>query len=280
MHRRKPPCYTKRMTHSTFRKITPFVGLGQPTPVNWAAAKHAPLTVIIGVTGVGKTTTLEALETLTDAFHLLPGRRTLTDQLIIPAVQDHLGLPVEPVTDRLWRFEMTAAYRELRPGGMADAITDLTFDPKAGPYLFDGLRGAHECEHAAQQLPNTHFIVLDAPNAVRVTRLLTRGDAFDQTNIETSPSKITAEALGLTSIFEPVEQAAFIEMVRSGEVTADEMRAKAAIVTKEAENYDPQAAIAVLKQNAAGRTLVINTAENTPQQAAQQLTQFLGLSTL
>ncbi len=50
---------------------------------------------------------------------VLPDRRDLADRVVIPAVQDELGLPRAPVRDRVERFRMTARYRESHPGGMA-----------------------------------------------------------------------------------------------------------------------------------------------------------------
>ncbi len=111
----------------------------QPAP-SWQPVAACELLIFVGLTGVGKSTTIEHLLRRNPAM-LLPNRRTLTDSLIIDYVQRRDALPRVPVTDRAERFALTRRYRELRPGGMADALADIYVDRDvlAKPLFFDGL---------------------------------------------------------------------------------------------------------------------------------------------
>src|SRR4030081_2034453 len=104
------------------------------------------------------------------------------------SLQHEDGYPPTPVTDRVKRFEYTARYRARYPGGMAHALSRLAVDPAgAGSLLlFDGLRGLNEVQHAATYFPQGHFIVLDAPDTVRLARLLKRADTFDSIRLPAS----------------------------------------------------------------------------------------------
>jgi len=95
--------------------------------------RDLPLTVLVGVTGVGKSTALAALGDV----RVLPDRREVTDAVMIAA------LAGRPVTDREERFALTARYRETHPGGMAQALGSLHADPAVWPLplVFDGCAG-------------------------------------------------------------------------------------------------------------------------------------------
>ena len=125
-------------------------------PQDGLSLADCPLLVLVGVTGVGKSTPLAALTASGFAYHLLPDRRELTDRLIIPSVQAHDGEPLAPVKDRKLRFEYTRTYREL----ITRAAWHMRWRSSASiprrspaPLLFDGLRGANEVTHAASLLP-------------------------------------------------------------------------------------------------------------------------------
>ena len=124
--------------------------------------------VLVGVTGVGKTTTLEALTKTGWQFSSLPDRRIVTDVVMIEP------LAGKAVTDREERFALTAKYRELHPGGMAQAIgmLQLKLEDIKTPLVFDGLRGLEEVCFAASTYAKSRFIVLDAPDETRVERHL------------------------------------------------------------------------------------------------------------
>jgi len=241
------------------------------------------LTVLVGLTGVGKSTTLAALAEQGVAFNLLPNRRELTDWLIIPTVQAQDGEPIQPVTDRTARFDYTRRYRERFPGGMAHALGQLSLDPAAWPgaLIFDGLRGAEEVAHAATLLPQARFVVLHAPDMVRVQRLLGRHDAFDRVgpvSHETNGSEIRSFAdLGLPVAgerFSPDQESALLALVHRGEVTAADLAAKLKIVAEERRHYDPDAALIALGSLARSRVLVVDTTVYSPFQAAGVIAGF------
>jgi len=214
-----------------------------------------PLLVLVGVTGVGKSTTLAALADQGVQFTLLPDRRSLTDDLIIAAMQELDGQPRSPVTDRRQRFAYTRRFRELNAGGMADALALLSV-ATTGPgtiFVFDGLRGENEVVAACRTLPTARFVMLDAPDAVRVVRLLGRSDPFDQiaasepgaTHAD-APDEALLEAAGLAGedgqkIFRTQERQTLIKLVQEGSVTVADLRAKVDIVLEERRNYDPTA---------------------------------------
>ena len=54
----------------------------QPLGDGWQSVAHLPLLILVGVTGVGKSTTLALLEAADPPVRQLPDRRTLADQLI------------------------------------------------------------------------------------------------------------------------------------------------------------------------------------------------------
>lgn len=267
-----------------FTTLTPAVAIGAPAPVGWQQVGKRPLLVLVGVTGVGKSTTLAALTELGFDYHLLPDRRDLTDRLIIPAVQAGNEEPLAPVKDRKQRFAYTRAYREQHPGGMAYALTQLWVDPGvlASALLFDGLRGASEVEHAAALLPAARFIVLEARDVIRVARLMGRGDPFDQiggaAREQTGFSHIdTFNAIGVPEadgLFTPLEAQALLELVRTGAATPDALRSALEIVIEERRNYDPRAAALTLTRVAKDRTLVIDTELSAPVQVAAQIAGF------
>ena len=239
----------------------------------------------MGVTGVGKSTTLAALAATGFAYHLLPDRRDLTDRLIISTMQVRLGQPIAAVRDRKQRFAYTRAYRELYPGGMAHALASLRIDPAAlsAPLIFDGLRGANEVTHAADLLPSARFAVLEAPDVVRVARLMGRNDPFDQIGGQTGTRTAcdgldSFAALGVSEaagMFTREEEEALLDMVRTQQVTADDLRNSLAIVLEEQRSYDPAATVAALRTVAPARTRVIDTARNTPTQVAAEILELL-----
>lgn len=247
-----------------------------PLADGWRSVADLPLLILVGVTGVGKSTTLALLEAAEPPVRQLPDRRTLADQLITKVQLDG-GEPLRAVTDRAERFDYTRRYRAQNPGGLAQALSQLWIDPAQWPQplCFDGLRGAEEVGYAAEYLPQARFAVLDAPDVVRVERLLGRGDRFDR--LAASPTNATGGALpgldvpGVDALFTPEEQARLAGLVADGTVSADDLRAKVAIVVAERQNYDPVAAIAALQRLAPTRTVVVDTTRSTPEQAAEQI---------
>lgn len=243
---------------------------------DWRSVADLPLLILVGVTGVGKSTTLALLEAAEPPVRQLPDRRTLADQLITK-VQLDAGEPVRAVTDRAERFDYTRRYRAQNPGGLAQALSQLWLDPAQWPQplCFDGLRGAEEVGFAAEYLPHARFAVLDAPDVVRVERLLGRGDSFDQLSSVAAVGNGKAlpglDVPGVDTLFTPAEQARLAALVVQGNVSADDLRAKVAIVVTERQNYDPSAAIAALQRLAPVRTVVVDTTRFTPAQAAERI---------
>ena len=126
------------------------VGAGTPVPDGWRRVSECECLVLVGLTGVGKSTVLGELTGALGDVTVLPDRRTLTDVLMIPTVQRVDGLAVEPVADRAVRFELTRRYRQIHAGGMAHALSTVSVSPETAErfVIFDGLRGANEVRHA------------------------------------------------------------------------------------------------------------------------------------
>jgi hypothetical protein len=269
-----------------FQEIASHLAVGTNPPAGWHAIKTLPLVILVGVTGVGKSTLLDELSQHGMSYLLLPDRRELTDQLIISHMQAADGLPIAPVTDRGQRFAYTRRYRQLYDGGMAHALTQLWIgaDAPANLLLFDGLRGANEVTYAASALPNARFVMLDAPDLVRLQRLLGRGDAFDRISVATSISApLAGEAasfadLGVpeaSSIFDAEEEATILSWLQRGAVTSEELRAKLQIVIEERRSYDPVATLTALRAHAPNTTLYIDTVTHGPAAAATQVLAWL-----
>lgn len=254
-------------TGSVMTIEVPLYGLSLEPKMGWIPFANTNLLILVGVTGVGKTTTVNALARAGLSFALLPNRRTLTDEFIISALQKQDGDEVAPVKDRALRFEYTRRYREQFPGGMAHTIAQLSIDPEAQPadwLIFDGLRGQNEVQHAADLLPNAHFLILDAPDIVRVQRLLSRKDAFDQIATGQGGADLTE----FTNLFGADGVRQLEALVASGQVELELLRSKIAIVQKERESYDPFMTKMALMHDARDRTIYVDTAELSAEAAA------------
>lgn len=267
-----------------FDELAPGVGVGAPAPDGWRTLETCPLLILVGVTGVGKSTVLTQLAQTGLDFLLLPDRRDLTDRLIIAAMQAEEGSPIVPVTDRAQRFAYTRRYRQSYPGGMADALAQVSIAAHTAMRLliFDGLRGANEVSAAAARLPQARFAMLDAPDWVRVQRLLKRRDGFDR--VAATPVTLGADqaqglaALGIpeaAALFAPAEEAAMLGWVKSGEVTAADLRAKLQIVVEERRSYDPATTLAALQQHAPDRTLHLDTVALSPDAVVARIAAWL-----
>lgn len=216
--------------------------------------------VLVGVTGVGKSTTLEALHRHGLGFQALPDRREITDAVIFAG---------ERVTDRAERFGRTAAFRRAHPGGMAQALERISV-ALTPPILFDGLRGLAEVSYAAQAFPLTRFVALDAPDTVRVSRLLGRGDAFDALHTSSGDAS-TLELLhaieGVHAVFSFPELISLAALPQA----PSEIAAKVGIVVTERQHYDPVSTNAYLKALPSQRALYANTALEPAEAVAQRI---------
>ena len=274
-----------------FELLADGLGVGRP-PAGWVAIVDMPVLVLVGVTGVGKSTTVEALRTRMGGISLLPNRRKLADLLVIPTVQRWDGDLPTAVTDRRRRFDYTGRYRQRYPGGLAHAFSRLVLPRQTAASgsgalnIFDGLRGADEVTFAAQSLPLARFAVLNAPDVVRVERLVQRQDAFDQVGENaggrtshaarfpgsTTPGRFCWEEMAEgRDLFTREEQAYLSALVSRGEVDGAELAAKIAIVAAERRNYDPHAAVEILRAAAPDRTVVVDTTAHAPDAVAAEL---------
>ena len=232
-----------------------------------------PLTVLVGVTGVGKSTALAALQATDAALKVLPDRREVTDAVMIwPQAGG-------PVRDREERFRLTALYRQTHPGGMAQALGSLLADTDhwGETPVFDGLRGEDEVRYAAEHFPRWRFVALGAPDPVRVRRLLGRGDRFDQIQAD-GAEDLRAALGGLTGsaeVFTTADLDALAGLVSEGH-RAEDILAKTKIVVSERRNYDPGAAEAVLRTLPSERALILDTVQLSPEQVGAAVRAWAG----
>ena len=260
--------------------LTDLAPLAEIQSNQWPTLASQPLLIVVGLTGVGKTTVLEALHNIKPGFSLLPDRRLLTERFIIGYLQKADGQPVRPIS-RFERYPYIRRYRELFPGGMAHVLAGLAIDPQQleWPLVFNGLRGENEIRHAVEKLPLAQFIALDAPDLVRVQRLLKRNDPHDRINgpastLETAGKELNFDSLGVAEarhLFNPVQEQQLLDLVQSGAVTPAELRDKLRIIIEEQHNYDQRATLEALQALAPHRTLVIDTTMHNPEQTAQAI---------
>ncbi|MBB5235144.1 AAA family ATPase [Deinococcus budaensis] len=252
------------MSAQPLAPLPPGLHPGAPRTAREVPLGEWPLTVLVGVTGVGKSTALAALRAADPAARALPDRREITD---------HVMLAPGPITDRAERFARTARYRAQHPGGMAHALGTLSADTAVWGerLLFDGLRGWEEVEHAARHFPAWRFVALHAPDAERVRRLLGRADAFDRVTAGHRSGGVLRAELGalpgVAAVLTPAELDALAALEGQGHPPAD-ILAKTRIVVTEREHYDPQAAWSFLQTLPPARALLLDTVALAPEQVA------------
>lgn len=262
--------------------------LDRDAPAHWPAASAVPLLVVVGVTGVGKSTTLERLAHRLRCV-VLPERREIADRVVFPLVQDELGEPRHQVRDRLERFRLTARYRERHRGGMAHALSRLRVDPAALDALlvFDGLRGADELGWAIEHLPRARFLALDAPEWVRLVRLLDRAEGFDHTDLAGAlpghagrgVESLVAAVPGLDAVVPGEDLDRLLRSPALARVAFDEIASKAAILVAEARSYDPRAAGRLLESRLGPeRRLLVDTSTTAPDEVVERVVAWLGRS--
>jgi dephospho-CoA kinase len=211
-----------------------------------------------GLTGVGKSTTLKMLTGL-PAYTLLPNRRELTDQIIIPEVlQDELK-PIAPVKDRLERFRITAEYRKKYPSGIIQALKTHLATLPSGNYIFDNIRGLDECHAAVTTFPESRVIFLDAPPLMRLQRLLGRNDSFDQINHNTEVSGLLEQLRNIKDIqktFDPEQ----IANLKTLDLEDDKIISAVHIILAEQKHYNATQAADFLKSTLShSRLLYLDT---------------------
>ena len=249
-----------------------FVRVGESQP-GFVSLVNLEFFVLVGVTGVGKTTTLEALEHAGFGFSSLPDRRLVTDVVMIQALSG------KPIIDREERFALTAKYRKLYPGGMAQAIGTLQLDLEKlkQPLIFDGLRGLDEVSYAASNYSKARFIVLDAPDEIRVERLLGRFDAFDSvtnTNLIGNTLEQLKTIKSVSQVF-TVSQLEKLAALETTGLSASEIVAKTKIVVSERRNYNPIEARDFLVQLGSKRVLYLDTTAAAPEIIAKRIIEWV-----
>lgn len=272
---------------TAFQPLSLGVGFGSSVPQGWFSLLTQPLLIIVGLTGVGKSTVISNLMEERLDLTLLPNRRILTDEIIIPQMAENKQNL--SYFCRVQRFNYTRQYRQFFSGGMAHVLSQIWINPQQlqTQLIFDGLRGKDEVDYAVKAFPEAKFIVLDAPNKVRLQRILKRNDAFDSVNTINSNSQNQSvdldklnsfKALGISeasSVFNSAEEQEILSWVRQGSVTLKELEQKLKIVVQEQQNYDSLSTRSTLKKQASERTLVVDTTVYNPQQAASQILSYL-----
>lgn len=154
----------------------------QPT-AGFTPLGDLPLRMVCGLTGSGKSTTLNTLRRsgrwqFSDD---LPGRRDLADLIVIPTAQLHSGQAITALRDRGERFHWTQVFAErVCRGGSALAFSWLNYrHDGSSPLLSEGLRGAREIDAALRHFPRWRIVELWLEPLIRLQRLSGRDDPFD-----------------------------------------------------------------------------------------------------
>jgi hypothetical protein len=123
--------------HSAFKSFSLGVGFGSSVPQGWLSLVTQPLLIIVGLTGVGKSTVLSHLTEESFDLTLLPNRRTLKDEIIISQMAEDEQSLLEFC--RIQRFNYTRQYRQKFPGGMAHVLSQLWVNPQQvkTQFIFD-----------------------------------------------------------------------------------------------------------------------------------------------
>src|SRR5258707_15609564 len=105
-----------------FSSAIAFISSQEEAPPQFRPLTDFLLVILVGLTGVGKSTIIASLQERLE-FTLMPNRRKITDEIMIMSLQQQDGYPPPPVTDRVKRFEYTARCRARYPAGIAHALT-------------------------------------------------------------------------------------------------------------------------------------------------------------
>lgn len=234
------------------------------------------LLFIAGLTGVGKSTTLATLES---DFTLLPNRRTLADNIIIPEILRDLGCDIAPVKDRVERFKLTGYYRKKYPGGMVHALLSYLEQSNLDPntrFIFDNIRGLDECRAAVETFPNAQFIFLDAPPRVRLERMVGRADSFDSAATRLENSAFIENLLaveGLSDVFDAYDLA---QLEATTSLSDEAILNAATIIVAEQRNYSSAEAKAYLEANIVPeRLLYLDTSHLSINQVIKRIKDWL-----
>ncbi|HAC65092.1 MAG TPA: hypothetical protein DCF68_16575 [Cyanothece sp. UBA12306] len=268
---------------NNFKKINAEIGFGFPKvfPNNWQGISQYPLLILVGLTGVGKTTVTKKLLNSEFNFTLLPNRRTLADKVIFPTFTQN----EETIFCRIQRLEYTRKYQQLYSGGMAYVLSQLKVKTKLDKpiLIFDGLRGKNEVIHAAKFLPNAQFLILEASNNIRLQRLINRKDKFDYINTSAQESlsdlnnKPVLESFSdlnipqVSQLLTTTEQQEWLSIINQGKIEINVLKDKLKIILKEQQNYDIKETRNALLNIVPQRTLAVDTACYNCQQISEMV---------
>ena len=215
-----------------------------------------PLLVVVGLTGVGKSSFARAL-----GWPLLPNRRELVDRFVLP----RMGASPHEL-DRTQRFQLTSRWRDAHPGGLAQLLATL-HAPPVRPLVFDGLRGEEEVAYARARFPRARFVVLEAPARVRLERILGRRERFDRAKLRRE------EIAGFRKLAAGViDQDELDGLLRLG-YPLERLIAALKIVAEEQAHYHPEGARRALE--GCSRALFLDTTAHTPEDAAARVRAWL-----
>ncbi|TKJ17152.1 hypothetical protein CEE44_01290 [Candidatus Woesearchaeota archaeon B3_Woes] len=134
--------------------------------------------ILVGGTGVGKSTLVEGLRESFDFY--LVDRRSLVDKYVLPAYEQYLkDNGIEFKRDREHRFDSTAWYKNQGNPGLAKLVERELSINNGNLLLVDNLRGPLEIKYTIDNIPDSLFVALDAPDEVRIKRLLGRNSDYD-----------------------------------------------------------------------------------------------------
>jgi guanylate kinase len=240
---------------------------------------------VSGLTGVGKSTTLKALQS--SEFELLPNRRELANTVIIPKVQKAEGKELKTEKDRLERFRLTAKYREMCPAGMVHALQIYLENhhkdsmksseaTKTQSLIFDNIRGLDECKAAVELFEGSRFIFLDAPAIVRLKRLIGRSDSFDQVAATRLENDSFIEKLltlrGAKKLFDVYE----IARLDTSGIDESKILDAVQIILTEHENYNSEDAATYLKNKLnSERLLYLDTSQISIDEVTRKIQEWL-----
>jgi hypothetical protein len=257
--------------------LAPGIAVDMPVPTGWQPLASFPLLLIVGLSGVGKSSAMRALTESGAAPWLLPDRRLLTEQLIIAPVRQREGMADRPLS-RLDRYPYVRQFLRQWPGGMAEILGRLAIDPAGGRrfLVFDSLRGAHEIAAASRLFPRARYALLEAPAAVRVQRLLARNDPHDQ--LARAPARAaganptTLAALGVPAagaLFDAEQEHELCASVAGDPRGAAALRRALEIMVEEQRLYPDAAMHAALDALPPRRVARIDTSLCGPTEAAR-----------
>ncbi|MEH1867051.1 MAG: hypothetical protein V7K69_18860 [Nostoc sp.] len=105
-----------------FEHLSPVVGVEFPVPKDWLPITSFPLLIIVGMTGVVKSTITKALAKEGLDFTLLPNRRVLTERAIIAPMLKMQEKLMQPHC-RIKRLTYTCLYRGFKSDGYKRSLS-------------------------------------------------------------------------------------------------------------------------------------------------------------